>query len=120
MKGHKHCLNETTVVKKVDEFNSYTESIGLDNRAREQTVVPNCDNPTRGSSRGEKSIRIEMPRTNFFEVHAIKIIPFCLLQTNKVIGAFIYLGSDGIPFLFRVQASNIPNENIKDSIVTHW
>jgi hypothetical protein len=89
-----------------DQLNG--KGLFLNNRAREVRGGPAHKNTPRSPNRGTKFKPIKPLGSKFSNEEQIKALSFGLLEAEDISRTLIYLISNGFPFKFIIDASNIP------------
>lgn len=81
--------------------------------------ISNYDQSTRCANRGRKLKHVQVSMIEISWKEGNKELPFGFLQADDGSGTLCNFISQGIPFRLRVDAPNIPNQNVDCSVVTN-
>lgn len=83
-----------------------------DESSSEDRTLPNDDGAPRSTIRRKIFQSIELRVTEITKKRDVKMIALCFLQTHRITVIFRNTVFDRIPFLIRVDTTNIPAKNL--------
>jgi hypothetical protein len=84
----------------------------------EQGTIPEYNNPTRSTYRGQEFKFIESFWSKFPDKLNVKVFSLSFLDADNITAALINLTGNGKPFLFRIYISNVPIHNFSYSVAS--